>query len=80
MGHYHGQSALPLSTDGQQTDVYQVNEYFADTLISGYATNETLKAYVDKYDFYIFPVVNPDGFSYSQTNDRLWRKNRQTYR
>ncbi|KAK3081538.1 hypothetical protein LTS18_005604 [Coniosporium uncinatum] len=55
-----------------------VNEYFADTLISGYATNETLKAYVDKYDFYIFPIVNPDGFSYSQTNDRLWRKNRQT--
>lgn len=26
----------------------------------------------------ITPIVNPDGFYYSQTSDRLWRKNRQT--
>ncbi|KAF2843258.1 hypothetical protein M501DRAFT_926284 [Patellaria atrata CBS 101060] len=55
-----------------------VNEYFAYTLLSGYTTDATIKSYVDKYDFYIFPVVNPDGFVYTQTNDRLWRKNRQT--
>ena len=42
------------------------------------ATDAATKAYKDKYDFYIIPIVNPDGFSYSQTNDRLWRKNRQT--
>jgi murein tripeptide amidase MpaA len=34
-------------------------------------------AYRDKYDFYIIPIVNPDGFSFSQTSDRMWRKNRQ---
>ncbi|KAL2285201.1 hypothetical protein FJTKL_08418 [Diaporthe vaccinii] len=28
------------------------------------------------YDFYIFPIVNPDGFVHSQTVDRLWRKTR----
>ncbi|CZR65852.1 probable carboxypeptidase [Phialocephala subalpina] len=53
-------------------------EYLAYTLLSGYATNTQIKDFVDKYDFYVFPVVNPDGFVYTQTNDRLWRKNRQT--
>ncbi|XP_056640610.1 zinc carboxypeptidase-like [Diorhabda sublineata] len=28
------------------------------------------------HDWYIFPVINPDGFVYSYTTDRLWRKNR----
>lgn len=35
-----------------------------------------IKALVDMYDFYIIPFVNPDGFVYSQTSNRLWRKNR----
>ncbi|XP_026742943.1 carboxypeptidase O-like [Trichoplusia ni] len=31
-----------------------------------------------KYDWYIIPILNPDGFVYSQKTDRLWRKNRRT--
>ncbi|KZR99499.1 putative Carboxypeptidase B, partial [Daphnia magna] len=27
-------------------------------------------------DWYIMPVVNPDGYEYSHTRDRLWRKTR----
>ncbi|KAK0407714.1 hypothetical protein QR680_003546 [Steinernema hermaphroditum] len=27
--------------------------------------------------FYIMPVVNPDGYSYSMTKERFWRKNRK---
>lgn len=27
-------------------------------LLTGYATNPTVKGYVDSYDFYIFPIVN----------------------
>jgi murein tripeptide amidase MpaA len=34
-------------------------------------------AWLDHYDFYLVPFHNPDGFLYTQTNDRLWRKNRQ---
>ncbi|KAH8822888.1 zinc carboxypeptidase [Flagelloscypha sp. PMI_526] len=51
-------------------------EYIAYQLLSGYANDTSIKAIVDAYDFYIFPVTNPDGFSYSQTTERLWRKNR----
>ncbi|RYF43517.1 MAG: hypothetical protein EOO38_18770, partial [Cytophagaceae bacterium] len=53
-------------------------EYFAYQLLTKYASDASVKALVDKFDFYITPIVNPDGFAYSQTTDRLWRKNRQT--
>ncbi|KAF2847695.1 carboxypeptidase-like protein A1 precursor [Plenodomus tracheiphilus IPT5] len=53
-------------------------EYFAWQLLTKYASDANIKSFVDKFDFYITPVVNPDGFVYSQTTDRLWRKNRQT--
>ncbi|KAK6864897.1 hypothetical protein PG995_001425 [Apiospora arundinis] len=53
-----------------------VVEYFAYQLVSGYGNNATIKGFLNSYDFYIFPVVNPDGFTYTQSNDRLWRKNR----
>ncbi|KAF7271083.1 hypothetical protein GWI33_016043 [Rhynchophorus ferrugineus] len=33
----------------------------------------------ESYDWYIFPVFNPDGFAYSHTTNRLWRKTRQPY-
>jgi len=29
-----------------------------------------------KYDFYILPVFNPDGYEYSHTRNRMWRKTR----
>lgn len=28
------------------------------------------------FDLYILPLMNPDGYEYSRTKDRLWRKNR----
>lgn len=33
--------------------------------------------YVRKIDWYIIPVQNPDGYEWTHTNDRLWRKNRR---
>ncbi|KAI1644635.1 uncharacterized protein F4817DRAFT_346318 [Daldinia loculata] len=55
-----------------------VVEYITLQLVSGYNDGDNLtRSFLDKYDFYIVPIVNPDGFAYSQTTDRLWRKNRQ---
>ncbi|KAF2850345.1 hypothetical protein T440DRAFT_397318 [Plenodomus tracheiphilus IPT5] len=53
-----------------------VVEYAAYKLLT--STDAATAAFKNNYDFYIFPIVNPDGFAYTQTNDRLWRKNRQT--
>ena len=32
---------------------------------------------LDKVDFVIVPNVNPDGYHYTHTEDRFWRKNRR---
>lgn len=54
----------------------KVTQYIAYQLLTNYANSTDVAALVDKFDFYIFPVVNPDGFTFSQENTRLWRKNR----
>ncbi|KAI4635469.1 uncharacterized protein J4E87_000421 [Alternaria ethzedia] len=53
-----------------------VVEYAAYQLLT--STDSTTAGFKNSYDFYIFPIVNPDGFAYTQSADRLWRKNRQT--
>lgn len=37
---------------------------------------ENQPSYIQNIDWYILPLANPDGYEYSHTNDRLWRKNR----
>ncbi|XP_071053443.1 zinc carboxypeptidase-like [Onthophagus taurus] len=34
---------------------------------------------VEQYDWYIFPLYNPDGFHYTKTTNRMWRKTRVPY-
>lgn len=46
----------------------QTAEYQAWQLLTKYSTDATVKALVDKFDFYITPIVNPDG-----QNHFLWR-------
>ncbi|KAI1654598.1 hypothetical protein F4813DRAFT_205742 [Daldinia decipiens] len=53
-------------------------EYLTYQLVANYNNDTTVKGFLDSYDFYILPIVNPDGFLYTQTTNRLWRKNRQT--
>lgn len=43
------------------------------SFIDKLAHNESLTKDVD---WYIMPVVNPDGYEYSRNKDRFWRKNR----
>ncbi|KAF4988992.1 hypothetical protein FDECE_14846 [Fusarium decemcellulare] len=53
-------------------------EYLTYKVIEGYQNNDAvIRSTLDNYDIYVLPIVNPDGFVYTSTNDRLWRKNRQ---
>lgn len=33
--------------------------------------------YLENLDFLFLPLMNPDGYTYTWTNERLWRKNKQ---
>ncbi|KAH6947924.1 hypothetical protein HPB50_022100 [Hyalomma asiaticum] len=50
--------------------------YFLHKMTTGYGSDSTITTLLQTFDFYIFPVVNPDGYAYTFTSDRLWRKNR----
>ncbi|KAL1431753.1 hypothetical protein MTO96_013860 [Rhipicephalus appendiculatus] len=50
--------------------------YFLHKMTAGYGSDSTITTLLQTFDFYIFPVVNPDGYAYTFTSDRLWRKNR----
>jgi len=49
--------------------------WIANELISRY-NEPRIKNLVDRVDWYIVPVLNPDGYVYTWTADRLWRKTR----
>lgn len=34
---------------------------------------------VQSVDWYIMPVLNPDGYEFSHNYDRMWRKSRSKY-
>jgi len=53
--------------------------YVLDKLVKGYNSNSAITEAITKYDWYITPVLNPDGYVYTHTNDRFWRKTRTQY-
>ncbi len=46
-------------------------------LIEGYASDPELKKLVDSREIWFVPIVNPDGFKFSQEKSKYWRKNRR---
>jgi len=51
--------------------------YIINQLVTGYSTgDQNAKALLDKYDFTIVPVVNVDGYDFTWTTNRSWRKTR----
>ncbi|XP_077993777.1 carboxypeptidase B-like [Glandiceps talaboti] len=45
-----------------------------------YGTDEDVTNFVDQMDYYIVPILNPDGYAYTWTDDRMWRKTRSPNR
>jgi hypothetical protein len=51
--------------------------FVADALVNGYGADPSITNLVDNVEFLIVPVANPDGYSYTWTTERFWRKNRR---
>ena len=51
--------------------------YIAHHLLEEYAGDPEIRRLVNGIEFHIVPVANPDGYVYTWTTQRLWRKNRR---
>lgn len=51
--------------------------YIVHELVHGYESSPSIQKILDNMDFYILPVMNPDGYEYSRLKNRMWRKNRR---
>jgi murein tripeptide amidase MpaA len=48
--------------------------YIADFLLNGYGTESDATYLLDTYDVIVCPILNVDGYDYTWTTDRMWRK------
>ncbi|XP_049878181.1 zinc carboxypeptidase-like [Pectinophora gossypiella] len=49
--------------------------YIVDQLVRG--EDPEARAATEEFEWHIFPIINPDGFEFSQDSVRLWVKNRR---
>lgn len=51
--------------------------YMMRGLVEGYGGNAEITGLLDGVSFRIAPMMNPDGYLYTWSNERFWRKNRR---
>lgn len=51
--------------------------WIANELITKYNSDQVVKSLVDQLEWHIFPVLNVDGYVYTHTTNRMWRKTRR---
>jgi murein tripeptide amidase MpaA len=54
---------------GSAVSTYILNQFLT-------STDPNIREVADSHDWYFFPVINPDGFTYTHTTNRTWRKTR----
>lgn len=80
----------PSASNAAKTSVFieggiHAREWISPSTVT-YLINQLLtskmaevQALTNDFDWFFFPVVNPDGYVYTFDVDRLWRKNRKPY-
>ncbi|NXO62473.1 CBPA1 Carboxypeptidase, partial [Phainopepla nitens] len=53
--------------------------WFAKKIVDDHANNEGVASILETMDIFLEIVTNPDGFAYTQTKNRLWRKTRSKH-
>jgi len=76
-----GPDATPMLINGtlhaREWIAAMVATCVADRLVRDYDTDPAIRAFVDHTQLWVVPVGNPDGYQYSWSTDRYWRKNRR---
>ncbi|XP_077301150.1 zinc carboxypeptidase-like [Arctopsyche grandis] len=54
------------------TVTYLINELLT-------SKDKSFRSIADGFDWYLFPVTNPDGYAFTHNSSRLWRKTRTPY-
>ncbi|XP_054848139.1 carboxypeptidase B2 [Eublepharis macularius] len=54
--------------------------WFVGHMIHVSQTDRTMARLLQHFDFYVMPVVNVDGYEYTWTSNRMWRKSRSLHR
>uniref|UniRef100_A0A8C6R3N8 Carboxypeptidase A2, pancreatic n=1 Tax=Nannospalax galili TaxID=1026970 RepID=A0A8C6R3N8_NANGA len=50
----------------------------ANKIVSDYGKDPSITSLLETMDIFLLPVTNPDGYAFSQTSNRMWRKTRST--
>jgi len=64
-------------THAREWATHEAILYFAEMLSHGYGTDARINHLLNHAEVWLVPVVNPDGYAYSWSDVRLWRKNRR---
>ncbi|XP_038672554.1 carboxypeptidase B-like isoform X2 [Scyliorhinus canicula] len=51
-------------------------QWFVKEAVATYGSDPTITKVLDTMDFFVVPVFNVDGYSYTWSNNRMWRKTR----
>ncbi|KAM4693491.1 carboxypeptidase B-like [Discoglossus pictus] len=51
-------------------------QWFVKEAVATYGSDAEFTNLLNKLDFYVLPVLNVDGYAYTWTNNRMWRKTR----
>ncbi|XP_048013736.1 carboxypeptidase A1 [Megalobrama amblycephala] len=51
--------------------------WFAKKIVTDYGRDPILTDILNNYDIFLEIVTNPDGYAYTHSNDRMWRKTRK---
>jgi murein tripeptide amidase MpaA len=54
-----------------------VVSYIATKIVNGYGKEPEITSLLQHFTISVIPVLNIDGYIYTHTNNRMWRKNRQ---
>lgn len=50
--------------------------YVVDYFINNFDKDDAVKLILTEMELHVVPFTNPDGYAYTWSNDRMWRKNR----